>query len=91
MQKVGKNCGAIGFAVYLDMLERLCANENEYDIDTVILYDEGCDLAALNNAVSMLTANGKTVMAQKAVPEKIKYKQLLKLQERGVEIIENNA
>ena len=91
MRKVGKSCGAIGFAVYLDMLERLRENENEYDVDTVILYEEGCDLGALNNAVSMLTANGKTVMAQKAVPEKIKYKQLLKLNERGVEIIENNA
>ena len=39
----------------------------------------------------MLTANGNSVMAQKSVPEKINYKQLLKLQERGVEIIENNA
>ena len=91
MHKVGKNCGAIGFAVYLDMLERLCMSENEYDVDTVILYDEGCKLSDIKNAVSMLTANGKTVMAQKAIPEKIKYKQLLKLNERGVEIIENNA
>lgn len=91
MHKVGKNCGAIGFAVYLDMLERLCMSENEYDVDTVILYDEDCNLLDIKNAVSMLTANGKTVMAQKAIPEKIKYKQLLKLNERGVEIIENNA
>lgn len=91
MQRVGKSCGAIGFAVYLDMLERYGDSDDEYDVDTVLLYDEGCDLESLNNAISMLTANGKTVMAQKAVPEKIKYKQLLKLQERGVEIIENNA
>ena len=91
MEKVGKNCGAIGFAVYLDMLERLCENTSEYDVDSVILYDEGCDLTALNNAISMLTANGKTVMAQKAVPEKITYKQLLRVNEKGVEIIENNA
>ena len=91
MRKMGKKCGAIGFAVYLDMLERLSGNEITYDVDTVILYDEGCDLKSLNDAVRMLTANGKSVMAQKAVPDKIKYKQLLKLAERGVEIIENNA
>lgn len=91
MHRVGKNCGAIGFAVYLDMLEFLTKSESEYDVDAVILYDESQSLEALTSAVSMLTANGKTVMAQKAVPEKIKYKQLLKLNERGVEIIENNA
>ena len=39
----------------------------------------------------MLTDNGKSVVAQKAVPEKIRYKQLLVLKEKGVEIIENNA
>ena len=35
--------------------------------------------------------NGKSVMVQKNIPEGIRYKQLLKLKERGVEIIENNA
>jgi hypothetical protein len=65
--------------------------ENMYDVDTVILYDESSDMVALNDAVNLLTSNGKSVMAQRSVPEKIRYKQLLKLQERGVEIIENNA
>ncbi len=91
MRKMGRKSGAIGFAVYLDMLERLSGHENEYDVDTVILYDNESDLKALKDAITMLTSNGKSVIAQKAFPEKIKYKQLLKLQERGVEIIENNA
>ncbi len=91
MQKLGKKSGAIGFAVYLDMLERLSEDIREYDVDTVILYDNDYDIVALNDAVKMLGANGNSVMATKCVPEKLKYKQLLKLQERGVEIIENNA
>lgn len=91
MKKMGRKSDAIGFAVYLDLLERFNETEKEYDVDTIILYDENSDLSALNDAVKMLTANGKSVMAEKSVPEKIKYKQLLKLQERGVEIIENNA
>lgn len=91
MSKMGRKSRAIGFAVYLDLLEQLEQNDREYDVDAVILYEEGCDLAALNGAIRMLTANGKSVMAQKSVPEKLHYKQLLKLQERGVEIIENNA
>ena len=91
MQKMKKSDRAIGFAVYLDMLEFLVQAENPYDVDTLLLYDESADLSALKNAVDMLCANGKSVLAQKEIPSKIKYKQLLKLQERGVEIIENNA
>lgn len=91
MQKMKKNCGAIGFAVYLDMLELLDREEIKYDVDTVILYDENCDMKALSDAVSMLTSNGNSVTALKSIPEKIKYRQLLKLNEKGVEIIENNA
>ena len=91
MHKMGKKCGAVGFAVYLDMLERLSDTEAVFDVDTVILYETGCDLKALNDAVKLLTANGSSVMAQKGVPEGLRYKQLVRLTERGVEIIENNA
>ncbi len=91
MHKMGRKSGAIGFAVYLDMLERLSGAENEYDVDAVILYDDASDLKALKDSIAMLTSNGTSVIAQKVLPEKIKYRQLLKLQERGVEIIENNA
>ncbi len=91
MKKMGKNSRAIGFAVYLDLLERLTDDGNDYDVDTVILYNENDDINTLNNAIKMLTDNGKSVVAQKAVPEKIRYKQLLALNEKGVEIIENNA
>ncbi len=91
MRKMGKKSNAIGFAVYLDLLQRLAENERTYDVDTVLVYDENADINALNDAINLLTSGGKSVMAQKCVPEKIKYKQLLKLNERGVEIIENNA
>ena len=91
MEKMGRSCGAIGFAVYLDMLERFNETEKEYDVDALILYDENSDIKALSDAVKMLSEGGKSVMAQKAVPAKIKYRQLLKVRERGVEIIENNA
>lgn len=91
MEKMGKKTDAIGFALYLDMLEQLSTEEVGYDVDTVLLYDENANLDALTEAIGLLTANGKSVMAQRSVPEKIKYKQLLKLQERGVEILETHA
>lgn len=91
MKKMGRKSGAIGFAVYLDMLERLGLSEKEYDVDAVILYDKDTDIDALNDAIALLKSNGRSVMAQKKVPDGISYKQLLKLEERRVEIIENNA
>ena len=91
MQKMGRKSGAIGFAVYLDMLERLSDNMSEYDVDALVLYDETTDMNALCDALKLFSANGQSVLAQKAVPENIKYRQLLKIKERGVEILENNA
>ena len=46
---------------------------------------------ALRGTVRMLTDAGQTVMAQKAVPEKLRYKQLLRLCGKGVEIVETHA
>ncbi|MBE7024806.1 MAG: hypothetical protein E7408_01965 [Ruminococcaceae bacterium] len=91
MAKMGRRAGAIGFALYLDMLEQLPSEAADYDVDTVLLYDGDSNMHALTEAIGLLTAGGKRVMAQRSVPEKIRYKQLLRLQERGVEIIENNA
>lgn len=91
MQKMHKKSKAIGFAVYLDMIERLDKSEQGYDVDSLILYDETSDLSAIADAVKLFSDNGKTVMVQKSIPEKIKYRQLLKIGEKGVEILENNA
>ena len=91
MTKMGRKSKAIGFAVYLDMLERFDEVSKSYDVDTVIIYDENDDITSLNNAIKMLNDNGKSVMAQRRVPSDIKYKQLLKLKDKGVVILENNA
>ncbi len=87
MKKLGKKCGAIGFAVYLDLLERFEETEREYDVDTVILYDEKTELSTLSSTVKMFSENEKTVLALREVPEKLRYRQLLKMNERGVEIV----
>ena len=91
MKKMRKNSKAIGFALYLDLLERLEENNEEFDFDAVILYDDNCALIDVNEAVANLTSQGKSVIALKEINSKLKYKQLLKITERGVEILENNA
>ena len=91
MKKMGKSSGAIGFAVYPDLLESLSMPQKEYDIDVVLLYGEGCDLSAVRRAVRAITAAGKSVIAQKSLPGKIKYRQLCRLTESGVETVEEHA
>lgn len=91
MKKMGRKSGAIGFAVYLDLLERLSSEEKNFDVDTVLLYDQTLDISEVKNAVHLLISGGKTVMAQKNVPEKIRYKELLRITSEGVETVENNA
>ena len=90
MKKMGRKSGAIGFAVYLDTLERLNLTEKKYDVDTVLLYSADCSAADLADAVNSLVADGKSVMAQLNRPENIRYRQLLKLNGKEVDILENN-
>lgn len=90
MAKMGKKTGAIGFAVYLDMLERLNTNAKKYDVDTVLIYDKDADEVDIANLIKMFTDNGNSVLAQKSVPQKLKYRQLIRLKDRGFEILENN-
>lgn len=91
MKKMNRKSRAIGFAVYTDALERFITEEKEYDVDTVILYDEKCDLSKLTDAVKLMIGSGKSVMTQRVIPSKTKYRQLLKMNEKGVEILETNA
>ncbi|MBE6544192.1 MAG: hypothetical protein E7675_07300, partial [Ruminococcaceae bacterium] len=91
MKKMEKPQGAIGFAVYPKYVEELYQERDEFDVDVVILYDDDADIKALYGTVKLLTDSGKTVMAQKSIPEKLRYKQLLRFKEKGVEIVEDNA
>jgi ATP phosphoribosyltransferase regulatory subunit len=90
MKKMHRKSGAIGFAVYLDQLERFNAEDKKYDVDALLIYDGNCTVQEISNSVSSLTSDGKSVMAQRNIPKNIKYRQLLKLNGKGVEILENN-
>lgn len=87
LHKMGKDADAIGFAVYLDLLERFETAEKEYDVDTLLLYEDGVDTAALAKAAQMLTDHGQSVLVQKKNTGNMKYKQLLCMTERGLEIV----
>jgi predicted nuclease with TOPRIM domain len=91
MKKMGRRSGAIGFAVYLDTLERLNDSADRFDVDTVLLYDGTSDLDQISRAVKALTASGKSVTAQRGIPEKLRCREVLILKNGEVATLENNA
>ncbi|MBQ9994540.1 MAG: ATP phosphoribosyltransferase regulatory subunit [Clostridia bacterium] len=84
MQKMHRRAKAIGFAVYMDMVEQHFGGAKEYDVDVVLLYDDSADIAALDGAVRDITASGRSVMVQKSVPEKIKCREIMNFCKGGV-------
>ena len=90
MQKMKRKSGAIGFAVYLDTLERLDEAPRDCDVDTVLLYSAADSIEKINKCVGKLASLGKTVLACKQLPENIKYRTLLKFNCGEVETLENN-
>ncbi len=86
MQEMGKDAKAIGFAVYLDMLERLDASANEYDVDIMLLYDTAADHTLLNKAVTELISSGKTVFCGNSIG-KLHYRQLAEFKDGEVKFI----
>lgn len=83
MQKMERRSGAIGFALYLDLLEQLPAPKNAYDVDVLLLYDRDCDQAVVTETVERLIAQGKTVSAQRATPAKLRWRELLDLRKEA--------
>jgi ATP phosphoribosyltransferase regulatory subunit len=80
VRKMGKAAGAVGFAVYLDMLEELSYGGSDYDVDVLIVYDESASIEDILDRKAGLIAEGKSVSLQRAIPEKLRYKELVRME-----------
>ena len=63
MKKTGRDCGAVGFAVYLDRLERIATAVSRCDEDVLLLYSADTAPETVLTAVTDLIKDGKTVRA----------------------------
>ena len=90
MKKMSRKSGAIGFAVYMDLLERLNESGREFDVDVVLLHD-GSDLSGVNEAIRSLNAEGLSVTAQRKAPANIRCRKLASYQNNEVKILEEYA
>ena len=90
MRRMGRSSRGIGFAVYLDALERLGGAAPEFDVDDVLLCGEGDALADLCAAVRELTDQGRSVSVQGALPQGVKFRRLLRLSGGRVKAVEEH-
>lgn len=79
LRKFRKNVGAIGFAVYLDRLERFNAEERKYNVDVLLVYDENTDVKKISEAVKKLNDEGKSVLTSVSDVTSVSYKQLVRI------------
>ena len=90
MEKLGKKTGAIGFALYLDRLERFGEESEEYDIDILLLYNKDTEASDIIKAVKTLGADGKTVRATNTLDKSVSYKKLVSFGKDGLCEVEEN-
>lgn len=72
MKKMGRNEGAVGFAVYLDLLEQLEKSDRRIDVDVLLTYGDGDAPETVARRVRQLTDAGRTVRAQKQSPVRLR-------------------
>ncbi len=90
LKKMGKNCSAVGFAVYLDSLEYFGTSNAKFDVDIMLEYDSETEIASVIDAVRKFNEQGKTVKCTAQADKSLRYRQLVKIGKGGVEILENN-
>ncbi len=90
MAKMEKTAGAIGFAVYLDLLEQLDRTSAAYDVDVVLTYDIATDIVALIAAAEELRKSGKSVLIRRNGAIGIRYRTRMQLGKGGLEVLETN-
>ena len=83
MHKMGRKSGAVGFALYLDLLEQLKTRKSSYDAEVLLLYGEETDRALVAKKAEELVKAGRSVNVQKSIPPHMRYKEIIKIGEEG--------
>jgi len=81
MKNMGRQSSAVGFAVYLDALERFNFEHKQFDVDVVLLHN-GNVAKALKKADD-ISKDGKSVRICSQIPDTLTYGQLLTIEQEG--------
>ena len=79
LQRMGKPGGAMGFAVYLDRLERVQEAAADFDADVLILCASDADAALAAKTAEEARKNGQTVRVQQSIPAGMRFRRVLEV------------
>ncbi len=83
MRKLGKAGDGLGFALYLNELDRVLAVPSDYDADVLALYSPQDDAAEVLASLDGLRAKGQRVLAATSVPSGCKARRTLRYSKDG--------
>jgi ATP phosphoribosyltransferase regulatory subunit len=84
MGKLGRKSGAIGFAVYLDLLSSFSTAEPAADVDVLLLAGPGSDPERIARTVEKYAGAGKRVSVQERIPAALRYGKCVRLEEAEI-------
>ena len=83
LRQMGRGGGAIGFAVYLDLLERLEERSESCDADLLLLYDGAAPAAAVLEEAEACRRAGQSVRVERQAPEGLTFRAVRKAGEQA--------
>lgn len=89
LQKMGRSGNAVGFAIYLNLLEQIRQAE-AFDVDAVLLYPETLDAGQVIKAAAALRRE-YNVLTATSLPEALRWQRLYELREGEAILIEDNG
>lgn len=87
--KMGRNCKGIGFALYLDLIKEIEEKADNYDFDTLLVYDDNVKLEAVFKKMEELSKEG-SVRAAKELSKENSYRRALKFDGIKTEVLYEN-
>lgn len=78
-RKLGRRAKAVGFAIYVDLLQELQGTQDLLDVDTLILHDGTVDAGTLTGAAEKAAGQG-TVLVVRQLPEGRRWKTLIRFE-----------
>jgi ATP phosphoribosyltransferase regulatory subunit len=79
LKRMGKNCKAIGFAIYPDEFDRLFTLKKQFDVDVVVKYSDKSNKIEVLNTVNQLVIDKKSAIAVREIPSKIKFREKIEI------------
>ena len=77
MARMGKKAKAIGFAVYMDALEKLLEGRDEYNVDVALVYDEDSSMSEVLRKAEEIRKSGRSVSTMKKIPQKLNSREVV--------------